>query len=64
MKKLIPCLIIGLLLAAPVLSETSVWIAKTDSSVLYIGGTIHLLRTTDLPTSCYFSFRQRAKRAP
>jgi uncharacterized protein YbaP (TraB family) len=49
MKKFIACLIFSLLLATPALCETSVWIANTDSSVMYIGGTIHLLRASDLP---------------
>jgi uncharacterized protein YbaP (TraB family) len=42
-------LVLILLMAAPALCETSVWIVKTDSSVMYIGGTIHLLRESDRP---------------
>ncbi|MCP4581583.1 MAG: TraB/GumN family protein [candidate division Zixibacteria bacterium] len=49
MKKTIISLVLCLLMAAPALCETSVWIAQTDSSVTYIGGTIHFLRETDLP---------------
>jgi uncharacterized protein YbaP (TraB family) len=49
MKKTILILVLTTFLAIPVLSETSVWIAKTDSSVMYIGGTIHLLRQSDRP---------------
>jgi len=49
MKKVIASLLLSMLMAAPALCETSVWIAKTDSTVLYIGGTIHLLRESDRP---------------
>lgn len=49
MKKMIASLIICLLLTAPAFSESSVWVAQTDSSTLYLGGTIHLLRASDLP---------------
>jgi uncharacterized protein YbaP (TraB family) len=37
------------LTAAPTFAETSIWVARTDSSVMYIGGTIHLLRPSDFP---------------
>jgi hypothetical protein len=49
MKKMFTSLVLSLLMAAPALCETSVWIASTDSSVMYIGGTIHFLRKADLP---------------
>jgi uncharacterized protein YbaP (TraB family) len=49
MKKLIVSVTLCLLMAAPALCETSVWVARTDSSVMYIGGTIHLLRPSDFP---------------
>jgi len=37
MKKVIVSLVLILLTAAPAFCETSVWIAKTDSTVMYIG---------------------------
>ncbi|MEE9443742.1 MAG: TraB/GumN family protein [candidate division Zixibacteria bacterium] len=49
MKMMIASLVLSLLIAVPALCETSVWIAKTDSSVMYIGGTIHILRESDRP---------------
>ena len=49
MKKILASLTLSVILAVPAVCETSVWIAKTDSSVLYIGGTIHLLRESDRP---------------
>jgi len=49
MKKTIASLVLCLIMAAPALCETSVWIAETDSSVMYIGGTIHILRESDRP---------------
>ena len=49
MKKTIASLVLCLLMAAPALCETSVWIAETDSSVMYLGGTIHILRESDRP---------------
>ncbi len=49
MKKTIASLVLCLLMAAPVSGETSVWIARTDSSVMYLGGTIHFLRESDRP---------------
>ncbi len=42
-------MVLSLLLAVSALGETSVWVASTDSSVTYIGGTIHILRESDRP---------------
>ena len=49
MKSMFVAMILILITAAPVWCESSVWIAKTDSSVMYLGGTIHLLRDSDRP---------------
>jgi len=49
MKKMTVVFILSLFLVSPALCETSVWIAETDSSVLYLGGTVHFLRESDLP---------------
>ncbi len=49
MKKVVATVGLCLSLAASAFCESSVWVAKTDSSVLYIGGTIHLLRDSDKP---------------
>lgn len=49
MRKIIISLAICTILTTSGLCETSVWVAKTDSSVMYIGGTIHILRETDRP---------------
>jgi uncharacterized protein len=35
--------------ASPVLADTAVWKAEKAGSVVYLGGTIHLLRATDFP---------------
>ncbi len=49
MNRLVASSILVLLMATPALCETSIWVARTDSSVTYIGGTIHLLRASDRP---------------
>lgn len=49
MKKAIAFIILSLLMVAPALCETSIWVAKTDTSVMYIGGAIHILRESDRP---------------
>lgn len=45
------CYFLGfaLLIAGPVYSETSLWRVSKDDAELYIGGTIHLLSTSDYP---------------
>ncbi len=49
MKALLLFLFSFILIVSTVSAETSVWVAKTDSSKMYIGGTIHLLRESDYP---------------
>ncbi|MCP4704618.1 MAG: TraB/GumN family protein [candidate division Zixibacteria bacterium] len=43
MRKIIVLLVLCLLMAVSAFCETSLWVAKTDSTVTYIGGTIHTL---------------------
>jgi len=49
MKTKISVMILCFLMAAPAFGETSVWVVKTDSTTMYIGGTIHILREADKP---------------
>jgi len=49
MSRAIVALILILLIAGSALGEASVWVVKTDSTEMYVGGTIHLLRESDLP---------------
>lgn len=49
MKCIVAVFILCLVMAVMVFGETSVWVAKTDSTTMYIGGTVHLLRETDNP---------------
>ncbi len=49
MRKIIVSLILCLLMAVSAFCETSLWVAKTDSMVTYIGGTIHTLHQADFP---------------
>ncbi|MBE0435723.1 MAG: TraB/GumN family protein [Methylomicrobium sp.] len=42
-------LVFALLIAGPVYSETSLWRVSKDDAELFIGGTIHLLGTSDYP---------------
>lgn len=49
MQKIITSLLLFFLLEVPVFGETSLWVAKTDSSVMYLGGSIHVLRKSDRP---------------
>ncbi len=38
-----------LLFSAPLYAETSVWQVQSKSSLLYLGGTIHVLKSSDFP---------------
>ncbi len=49
MKKLLLGIFIGLILCNHVMAESSVWKVQKDDSVVYIGGTVHLLRQSDYP---------------
>ena len=49
MKKIILSITLLLLLGSQALAETSVWKAQKGGSILYLGGTFHLLRPSDYP---------------
>lgn len=49
MKKVCIALYLCLLMAAPALCESSVWVVKDGDHTLYLGGTVHMLRETDYP---------------
>ncbi len=53
MKKLLLCVLV-LAVGLGVRAETSVWKVESDSSVLYLGGTFHLLRASDFPLPAEF----------
>jgi uncharacterized protein YbaP (TraB family) len=54
MKKTILCLALGLIFVLPSTGETTVWKVKSESSEMYIGGTIHVLRESDFPLPAVF----------
>lgn len=56
-------IIIGLLLAGPVYSDTSLWRVSNGANEIYIGGTIHLLGRSDYPLPEEFdrAFREADK---
>jgi len=45
----ISLLLLYLGLAGPAAAESSVWKVQNDSQVIYLGGTVHLLRASDFP---------------
>ena len=49
MKKTVLILLSFLLFSAPLYAETSVWKVQSKSSLLYLGGTIHVLKSSDFP---------------
>lgn len=49
MRIMIFALGLCLLLVGSLAAETSVWVVNTDSSTLYLGGTVHILREGDYP---------------
>jgi len=49
MKKTAFILLSFLLFSAPLYAETSVWKVQSKSSLLYLGGTIHVLKSSDFP---------------
>lgn len=54
MKQIVTLLLISLLTSPWVLAETSVWRAEKEGSVIYLGGTFHFLRQSDLPLPVEF----------
>ena len=49
MKKATLIVILGVLTCAQASAESSVWKAQKDNSVIYLGGTCHILREADYP---------------
>ncbi len=49
MKRLILLVLIFLTASQTAFAETSIWKVQSDKSVLYLGGTVHLLRQSDYP---------------
>ncbi|MDR0694776.1 MAG: TraB/GumN family protein, partial [Prevotellaceae bacterium] len=49
MKKLIALLISGFSFAAPCFSQSSVWEISKNGKTLYLGGSVHILRSEDFP---------------
>jgi hypothetical protein len=49
MKKILLGMALVLLICTPSWAESSVWKIQKDNSVMYLGGTFHLLRPSDFP---------------
>ncbi|MBE9504910.1 MAG: TraB/GumN family protein [Proteobacteria bacterium] len=49
MKRLILFVLIFLTASQTAFADTSIWKVQSDKSVLYLGGTVHLLRQSDYP---------------
>jgi hypothetical protein len=49
MKKILLTIVLVVLICTEALAESSVWKIQKDGGVLYLGGTIHLLRQSDFP---------------
>ncbi|MFA7383087.1 MAG: TraB/GumN family protein [Desulfurivibrionaceae bacterium] len=49
MKKVLLAIILALTICTQALAESSVWKAQKGDSVLFLGGTFHLLRPSDFP---------------
>ncbi|MFH1777652.1 MAG: TraB/GumN family protein [Candidatus Omnitrophota bacterium] len=49
MRRLILSFLLLLIVAFPAFSETSLWKVQSDTTILYIGGTCHILRKSDYP---------------
>ncbi len=60
MKKIIAALVLVLSFATWVFAESSVWKAQKGASVIYLGGTCHVLRDTDFPLPPEFLTAYRA----
>jgi hypothetical protein len=60
--KLIFVLLFNLVLALPALAASPVWEVKSGDSVVYVGGTCHILRDSDFPLPAGFdlAYRQSA----
>lgn len=54
MKKIILSLVLVLIMCTQSLAETSVWKVQKGDSVMFLGGTFHLLRPSDFPLPVEF----------
>lgn len=60
MRRAIAAVILVLLLCQPSFAETSVWKARKGNTVIYLGGTCHVLRQSDFPLPPEFEEAYRA----
>ena len=60
MKKLILCITLVVLICRWAPAESSVWKVEKDKSVMYLGGTCHLLRQSDFPLPTEFDKAYKA----
>jgi len=54
MKKYVLCFVLSLIIVLPAAGHSVVWKVSTDSTEMYIGGTIHILRDSDYPLPTAF----------
>ncbi len=54
MKKMLLSIVLVLLLCTQSMAESSVWKVQKGGSVMYLGGTFHILRSTDFPLPAEF----------
>lgn len=60
LKKTVLSIILVLILCSQALAETSVWKVQKGGSVMYLGGTFHLLRQSEYPLPVEFEKAYRA----
>lgn len=60
MKTILMSLMLILVLGTQAFAETSVWMVQNGKSVIYLGGTFHLLRPSDYPLPPEFNTAYRA----
>ncbi|MDD2321721.1 MAG: TraB/GumN family protein [Geobacteraceae bacterium] len=60
MKRIIAAIVLVLFAGTAASAETSVWKAQKGASVIYLGGTCHVLRETDFPLPPEFDRAYRA----
>ena len=49
MTRILIATLAGLIIGSIAIADSSVWKVQSDDSVLYIGGTCHVLRESDFP---------------
>jgi len=59
MKRIVLTGLIGASVCLSAAAESSVWKVQKDDSVIYLGGTVHLLRPSDLPLPAEFDAAYR-----